>query len=67
MTRPPCTCADPRVGAEVHCALLRDFPGGFYGDLENAEYMGEPSLWCDCECHGDDLDDPDVHGEVPGA
>ena len=51
MSPKKCTCADPRIGAECHCALLRDFPGGFYGDMENAEYMSDESLWCECECH----------------
>lgn len=54
-----CTCADRGVDRECHCALLRDFPGGFYDDMTNAEYMGDDSLWCDCDCHapGPDYDD----------
>lgn len=59
MNGPTCTCADPGVGSECHCALLRDFPGGFYGDLEQADYMNDDTLWCDCECHRphDDCED----------
>lgn len=55
-----CRCADPGPGAECHCALLRDFPGGFYGDLEDADYMADPSLWCDCQCHEPDRDDEEA-------
>lgn len=46
-----CRCADPGPETESHCALLRDFPGGFYGDDDAAEYQSDESLWCDCECH----------------
>lgn len=59
MSEPKCACADPGVGSECHCALLRDFPGGFYGDLEQGDYMNEPTLWCECWCHEPDRDDYD--------
>jgi hypothetical protein len=48
---PKCRCPDPGPESAAHCALMQDFPGGFYGDMEANDYYGDDSLWCDCLCH----------------
>lgn len=50
-----CTCPDPDDAK--HCALLREFPGGFYGDDDAAMFDD----YCECACHRED-DNPPWHG-----
>jgi hypothetical protein len=56
-----CFCPDPGPETPAHCALLQDFPGGFYGDMEAGEYYSDAFLWCQCPCHiYDDYGDDDM-------